>query len=58
MEFNFQSIFSHLQSAEKIEHKLTHFYSQVEYRFNNYSIYVRNLPRFNFICSDSQLYMP
>lgn len=47
MVFNFQDIFTYLQSAKKIEHILAHSYRQVEYPFNKRGVYTRNLPLFN-----------
>lgn len=47
MVFNFQDIFTYLQSAKKIEHILAHSYRQVEYPFNKRGVYARNLPLFN-----------
>ncbi|PHD33528.1 MULTISPECIES: exodeoxyribonuclease V subunit beta [Bacillus cereus group] len=47
MVFNFQDIFTHLQSSKKIEHILAHSYRQVEYPFNKRGVYARNLPLFN-----------
>ncbi|PEZ63325.1 hypothetical protein CN372_14025 [Bacillus anthracis] len=47
MVFNFQDIFTYLQSSKKIEHILAHSYRQVEYPFNKRGVYARNLPLFN-----------
>ncbi|RWQ73462.1 UvrD-helicase domain-containing protein [Bacillus cereus] len=47
MIFNFQDIFTYLQSSKKIEHILAHSYRQVEYPFNKRGVYARNLPLFN-----------
>ncbi|PFJ87317.1 hypothetical protein COJ11_26255 [Bacillus cereus] len=47
MVFNFQDIFTHLQSSKEIEHILAHSYRQVEYPFNKRGVYARNLPLFN-----------
>jgi superfamily I DNA/RNA helicase len=47
MVFNFQDIFTYLQSAKKMEHLLANSYREVEYPFNKRGVYARNLPLFN-----------